>query len=445
MWSLLKLGLSPYDTDSCGNTSLHLAATGGNIEVLKCLMSEGFDLSQRNVYGNTAYELADKGTVRRVLKKATEEKGCYSSSKKFSAAVWRYYCTHSGHFYCESETVRDQVVVDAGSPRTKPVRYSKSSQKLIQSMETTLQTACKGTLTRTHLEPLSKAVKNARNNGCNVVWIHKGERTLTRLTAECVMRDEMKMVESTRPIGSKKQLKRLIQLRKTAMEEGVREEDGIEECEGLLKATESEVTLCGVSSLVEVIECAGPANESEIKRFDDAMKHAISSGAQPKLIEDSTKLQQRLHAELDMNQYMAAPEEQAVLDEEGEPTEHCIYNMFDGTLGWWCSFFWNWGATGTDLFVFISLFCVLLGKTVFNTSTPGDKLKYLQYRFDGLTKALASAGELGTCNGALVEQATEYEATLSLDVQEEEAAELERVAAEEKAAAKAAKKKKKKK
>ena len=108
-------------------------------------------------------------------------------------------------------------------------------------------------------------------------------------------------------------------------------------------------------------------------------------------------------------------------------------------------FFLSWGATGTDLFVFISLFCVLLGKTVFNTSTPGDKLKYLQYRFDGLTKALASAGELGTCNGALVEQATEYEATLSLDVQEEEAAELERVAAEEKAAAKAAKKKKKKK
>jgi hypothetical protein len=412
VWALLKLGLSPYDTDSCGNTSLHLAATGGNIEVLKCLMSEGFDISQRNVYGNTAYELADKPNVRQVLKKAMEEKGCYASGKKFSAAVWRYYCTHSGHFYCDSETVRDSVVVKVGSSTTKPVRYCKSSQKKIQTMEATLQTACKGTLTRDNLAPLGKAVKNARNNGCNVVWIHKGERTLTRLTAECVMRDEMELVEKSRPIGSKKQLKRLVQLRKNALEEGVREEDGIEECEALLKATEAEVTLCGVSSLVEAIECASPANESEIKRLDEALDHAIQYNAQEALVADRQVLQKKLHAELDMNRYMAPPGEEAVVDEEGEPTEHCKYTMFDG-------------------------------KTVFNTSVPGDKLKCLQFRFEGLTKALASAGDVGTCHGPLVESATEYEATLSLDVQEEEAREVDRIAAEEKAAAKAAKKKKK--
>ena len=115
-----------------------------------------------------------------------------------------------------------------------------------------------------------------------------------------------------------------------------------------------------------------------------------------------------------MNRYMAPPGEEAVVDEEGEPTEHCKYTMFDG-------------------------------KTVFNTSVPGDKLKCLQFRFEGLTKALASAGDVGTCHGPLVESATEYEATLSLDVQEEEAREVDRIAAEEKAAAKAAKKKKKKK
>lgn len=76
---------------------------------------------------------------------------------------------------------------------------------------------------------------------------------------------------------------------------------------------------------------------------------------------------------------------------------------------------------------------------------PGDKLKYLQFRFEGLTKALASAAELGTCHAPLVEAATEYEATLALDVKEEEASEAARLEAEAKAAAKAAKKKKKKK
>ena len=97
VWMLLKVGLSPYDVDSCGNTSLHLAATGGSAPVLKCLMSEGFDLSQRNVYGNTALDLADKPEVRQLLKKARAESACYATGKKFSAAVWRYFCTHSEH------------------------------------------------------------------------------------------------------------------------------------------------------------------------------------------------------------------------------------------------------------------------------------------------------------------------------------------------------------
>ena len=60
------------------NTSLHLAATGGSAPVLKCLMSEGFDLSQRNIYGNTALDLADKPEVRQLLKKARIESACYA-------------------------------------------------------------------------------------------------------------------------------------------------------------------------------------------------------------------------------------------------------------------------------------------------------------------------------------------------------------------------------
>lgn len=204
VWMLLKAGLSPYDVDSCGNTSLHLAATGGSAPVLKCLMSEGFDLSQRNVYGNTALELADKPDVRKLLQKARSETACYASGKKFSAAVWRYYCTHSGHFYCESETVRDQVIVKPGSPTTQPVRYCKGSLKIIKDLEAKLQVACKGTLTRENLEPLSKAVSDARANGCNVIWVHKGERTLARLSSECIMRDEMAAVEAQRPIGAKR-------------------------------------------------------------------------------------------------------------------------------------------------------------------------------------------------------------------------------------------------
>ena len=120
VWILLKAKFSPYDIDACGNTSLHLAATGGSVEVLQCLMSEGFDLSVRNWYGNTSLDLADKAETRELLNRATRQKECTSSGKGFSAAVLRYYCTHSGQFYCQEETVSDQVVIAVGKPDTKP-------------------------------------------------------------------------------------------------------------------------------------------------------------------------------------------------------------------------------------------------------------------------------------------------------------------------------------
>ena len=62
-----------------------------------------------------------------------------------------------------------------------------------------------------------------------------------------------------------------------------------------------------------------------------------------------------------------------------------------------------------------------------------------------MEKAIKDATEVGTCFPALVEKATEYEATLGLDVQEEIGKEEARIEDEAKAAAKAAKKKKKKK
>ena len=136
---LLKVGLSPYDVDSCGNTSLHLAATGGSAPVLKCLMSEGFDLSQRNVYGNTALDLADKPEVRQLLKKARAESACYATGKKFSAAVWRYFCTHSEHF--TARTDRLEQVVEPGRQDEQRLPYG--IPKIIKDLEAKLQSCAR--------------------------------------------------------------------------------------------------------------------------------------------------------------------------------------------------------------------------------------------------------------------------------------------------------------
>lgn len=191
----------------------------------------------------------------------------------------------------------------------------------------------------------------------------------------------------------------------------MRDEDGIEDAMALVRATEAEVTVCGVASLVEGIECASDANESEIKRLDAAIAEAVAAGSHAETVKDKQALQARLHAELDLNRSMADPEESAVVEAEtGEPTEFCKYTMWDGTI--------------------------------FNTQTPGERLKFLQFRYDGLTKGIES----GTASGAfapLLARAVEFETTLALDVKEEEENEVARIEAEEKAAAKAAKKKKK--
>ena len=192
----------------------------------------------------------------------------------------------------------------------------------------------------------------------------------------------------------------------------MRDEDGIEDAVALVRAAEAEVTVCGVASLVENIECADASNESEIKRLDSAIAEAVAAGSHEATVKEKQALQARLHAELDINRAIADPEEAAVVEAEtGEPTDFCKYTMWDGT--------------------------------VFNTQTPGDKLKCLQFRHNAITKGIES----GTAAGAfapLLEKAVEFESTLALDLKEEEESEAARIEAEEKAAAKAAKKKKKK-
>ena len=182
VWLLLRSGISPDEVDTCGNNALHLAATGGHLDVVKVLMSEGFDVGATNLYGNTAFDLADNSEVRSLLSLANKEKACFSG-KQFSVKRRRFFCTHSEHFYCEEETVKDQILVEPGSTETKPVRHFKGSLKIIKDMERRLDDACRGKLDASSLTTLAKAVNDATLNGCNVLQ-SKGERTYTRL-AEC--------------------------------------------------------------------------------------------------------------------------------------------------------------------------------------------------------------------------------------------------------------------
>ncbi len=410
VWILLKAKFSPYDIDACGNTSLHLAATGGSVDVLKCLMSEGFDLSVRNWYGNTSLDLADKPETRELLQKATRQKECYASGTGFSAAVLRYFCTHSGRFYCEAETVSDQVVIEVGKADTKPVRYCKESLRVIMGIEKNLTEACKGKLDKSHLEGLRRSVNEADANGCNALLVHKGRRTLARLVAECNLRAEMERLESIRPLKKRGDVKGLVKLIRVGRKEGVRDEDGMEEADGILAALEAEVTLSGAFSMFEGVECASNQHSKELHKLDMAMEEAEACGSHPGFVGEVKAVQNRLHAELDLGNVVAAPSEEAIVDEEGEPTDFVKYEMWDGT--------------------------------VFKTDVPGTSVKFWEFRFNFLLGAIERGTECGAF-ASLLEKAQALEPEWAETVKEEQAKEVERLEEEEKARLKAEKKAKK--
>lgn len=76
IWKLLTNGkLSPLAVDSEGNTPLHLAAAGGHLLAVKTFLSEGVDVHQKNVYGNTAFQLSTDAECQALLKKAQAHDG----------------------------------------------------------------------------------------------------------------------------------------------------------------------------------------------------------------------------------------------------------------------------------------------------------------------------------------------------------------------------------
>lgn len=410
VWLLLKHGLDPFVLDSCGNTSLHLAASGGHNKVMECLLSQGSDLTMKNFYGNTALSLATEPVARKTLSKAIKAKACAASGKEFSATVWRYRCSCSGDYFCKEETVSDNVVARVGSTDTRPVRYSLKAKQEVLDAETKLKEACRGSHGAEHLQTLATAVRTAKDIGASVLLVHRGEVTYSRLLAQVALTDEMDAVQNKRPISRRGDMQDLIAKLSKARDEGV--SDAVEDGEALLLACKSEVALMGAVGLCEPIECAGEACASELNKLDSCIATAEQAQAEAALLENAKVLARRMHAELELQKSMRAPGVQAVVDEEGEPTEHELFTLEDGSQ--------------------------------YNSSIPGQKLVCYQKRVSRLEKAVAEAEEVGAFM-QVQESGQEELKSLQKELKVEEANEEARLKAEEEARIKAEKKAKKKK
>lgn len=83
VWMLLQAGMSPHDIDMHGNNAVHHAAAGGNIPVMECFLSMGFDIGVKNARGHSPLDLATTDEMINLIKRATETKQCAATGQKF--------------------------------------------------------------------------------------------------------------------------------------------------------------------------------------------------------------------------------------------------------------------------------------------------------------------------------------------------------------------------
>lgn len=70
VWLLLCAGFSVADVDDVGNTALHVAAANSHAATVRMLLDNGASAHVRNIFSNTAKDLATDATVRNMLNKA---------------------------------------------------------------------------------------------------------------------------------------------------------------------------------------------------------------------------------------------------------------------------------------------------------------------------------------------------------------------------------------
>lgn len=80
-WLLSLSSYSAHDVDAVGNTPLHLAASHGHERVVKFLIDDGCDVSSKNLFRNTAYDVASE-TCKPLLLQAMKLEGSGSNQKK---------------------------------------------------------------------------------------------------------------------------------------------------------------------------------------------------------------------------------------------------------------------------------------------------------------------------------------------------------------------------
>ena len=136
VWILLKIGISPLDIDMYGNSSVHQAASAGNLEVLSSYLSRGVDVDMKNARGHSPLDLTTEPETKKLIMRAVKTQYCETCRSKFDFKNIRYYCQSSKKFYCKNCSITTWVFEHYDSlDKERPVCRSKAVQKKVKDHE----------------------------------------------------------------------------------------------------------------------------------------------------------------------------------------------------------------------------------------------------------------------------------------------------------------------
>lgn len=196
LWLLMAppQNLSHHERDAIGNTPLHQAAAGGNLECAKCLMAQGCDVLAKNDRGHTPFALCTDPEVQQLLQNAMNATACKASGKQFSSTVLRYLCSWSLDVFCEKEITQTFVYEHPeASEKEKPVTWCNEVRSTIQDLEHQLNHA-------THLNQLdtvTAALEAAADKPVDCKLVHQCNQLKEKLESEIQLGKAMQVTTIT--------------------------------------------------------------------------------------------------------------------------------------------------------------------------------------------------------------------------------------------------------
>ena len=314
---LAAAGVSIDARDDCGNNALHLASTGGHARTVRALLAMGTDVRSRNIYGNTALKLATDAAVRDLLGRADKQQKCAHSGEMFGNR-WKYLCSCCDKFFTKDNTVEVQLQRKAGSPLWRLARLCLACRDDIATKEAALREAMEPdgggrALADEDVTPLDAAVEavGAIGGACgDVELLLRGQRVHAQLVAQLNLRDQLKVVNDTRPLQDSRGSELLVGAIAAAKEKDF---DGklasdVAEGERIVRASSHEIRLARhMLAFADVLCATAEAQAKDIEKLGDYIDAVRAEGEiETELGKRSCTLQSRLQIEVAMGGHIAA-------------------------------------------------------------------------------------------------------------------------------------------